>query len=65
MATLEELEKRVEAVECRLAIIEPDLAEIPRIATMHFDLLRTEMRGMERRIRADFKAEIDAGIRAI
>jgi hypothetical protein len=61
MATLEELEKRVKAVERRLAGIEPDLAEIPRLVTMHFDLLRAELRSMERRLEARF----DAGIRAI
>jgi uncharacterized coiled-coil protein SlyX len=61
MASLEDLEKRVVALERRVGVIEPDMADIPNLVTMHFDLLRAEMRAMERRLEARF----DAGIRTI
>ena len=50
MATLDELTQR---------------EDIPRLVSMNFDLLKVEMRAMERRIKTDFKSEIDAGIRVI
>ncbi|MBC7051954.1 hypothetical protein G6O46_23365 [Salmonella enterica subsp. enterica serovar Enteritidis] len=61
MATLEQIEKRVEEVERRLGVIEPDMTDVPRLVSMHFDLLRAEMRAMERRLESRF----DAGVRTI
>ena len=67
LATLEDLEKRVTALEERVPVVEDDMGEIPRLVTMHFDLLRsemqvmrTEMRAMERRIEKTIDTKLDA-----
>jgi len=72
MVTIEDIEKRVVALEERVGGHDADMGDIPRLVTMHFDLLRAEMRAMERRletkidrIETRFETKIDAAVRSI
>jgi chromosome segregation ATPase len=60
--TLAELEKRVVALEKgrsesegRVADMESDLKQIPQLVEVHFNLLRNELRRIDREVKAGFE----------